>query len=66
MGEGAAVATTDAADARLVLEFQAAGGAWWREPVMPRDVTLFEEALPARPSWLGKRLRSFAGWWLAA
>jgi hypothetical protein len=63
---GAAVAAADAAGARFVLEFQVAGGAWQREPLMSCHGMRFEEALPVRLFRFGKGLRSFAGWWYFA
>ena len=63
---GAAVAAADAADARFVLEFQAAGGTWHREPLSSCCSVRFEDALPVRPFRFEKGLRNFAGWWYFA
>ena len=63
---GAAAAAADAADARFVLEFQAAGGAWQREPLSSCCGVRFEDVLPVRPFRFEKGLRSFAGWWYFA
>jgi hypothetical protein len=60
---GAAAAAWDAAGARFVLEFQAAGGAWQRGPLSSCCGVRFEDALPVRPFRFEKGLRSFAGWW---
>jgi hypothetical protein len=61
-----AAAAADAADARFVLEFQAAGRAWQRELLASCCTVRFEDALPARPFRFEKGLRSFAGWWYFA
>jgi hypothetical protein len=63
---GAAVAAADAADARFVLEFQAADGAWQRGPLSSCCGVRFEGVLPVRPFRFEKGLRSFAGWWYFA
>ena len=63
---GAASAAAEAADERLVLEFQVADGAWRREPLASCTRARFEEALPVRPFRFEKGLRSFAGWWYFA
>ncbi len=66
MTVGAAVAAADAADARFVLEFQAADGAWQRGPLSSCCGVRFEGVLPVRPFRFEKGLRSFAGWWYFA
>jgi hypothetical protein len=63
---GAVAAAADAAGARFVLEFQAAEGAWQREPLSLCSGVRFEDALPVRPFRFEKGLRSFAGWWFFA
>ena len=63
---GAANAAANAADGRFVLEFQAAGSAWRREPLPSCCTVRFEDALPVRPFRFEKGLRSFAGWWYFA
>jgi len=63
---GAAVAAADAADARFVLEFQAADGAWQRGPLSSCCGVRFEGVLPVRPFRFKKGLLSFAGWWYFA
>jgi hypothetical protein len=62
----AAVAVWGAADLPLVLEYQAAGGAWCREALAACWGERFEDALPVRPFHFEKGLRSFAGWWFFA
>jgi hypothetical protein len=62
----AGFAAADAADARFVLEFQAAGGARRREPLASCCCMRFEDVLPVRPFRFEKGLRSFAGWWYFA
>ena len=49
MTGGAAVAAADAADARFVLEFQAADGAWQGGPLSSCYGARFEGVLPVRP-----------------
>jgi hypothetical protein len=63
---GAAGAAADAADERFWLEFQVAGGAWDRGPLLSCGGVRFEEALPVRPFRFEKGLRNFAGWWYFA
>jgi len=63
---GVAVAAAEAADARFILEFQAAGGALQRRPLASCCSTRFEDALPVRPFRFEKGLRSFEGWWYFA
>ena len=60
------MAAADAADARFVLEFQAADGAWQRGPLSSCCGVRFEGVLPVRPFRFEKGLRSFAGWWYFA
>jgi hypothetical protein len=63
---GAVAAAANAAGGWFTLEFQVAGGAWQREPLMSCHGTRFEETLPVRPFRFQKGLRSFAGWWYFA
>lgn len=63
---GAAGAAADAADERISLEFQVAGGVWERGPLSSCGGVRFEEALPVRSVRFEKGLRSFAGWWYFA